>query len=148
MRESERTNEIGPGCSIEGCSGRHKARGWCDTHLQRFYRYGDPQAVLGVFPPPESLEIRVWRRVVKSDGCWTWLGTHTGPGYAQTTEGGRKIGVHRVVYELLIGPIPPGLELDHLCRNRACINPEHLEPVTHSENMRRAYQWKREAETA
>ena len=55
---------------------------------------------------------------------------------------------HRVYYERHVGPVPEGLELDHLCRNPGCVNPEHLEPVTHAENIRRGYQAKREREAA
>lgn len=56
-------------------------------------------------------------------------------GYACILVDGKKVSAHRVSYEAFIGPIPAGLDLDHLCRNRACINPYHLEPVTHRENV-------------
>ncbi len=71
------------------------------------------------------------------DGCWEWLGGRNSWGYGVSYENHRAQPAHRVVYERLVGPIPEGLELDHLCRNRACCNPGHLEPVTRQENLRR-----------
>lgn len=58
-------------------------------------------------------------------------------GYGQTWDGQKVLLAHRVAYELAVGPIPEGLHIDHLCRNRACVNPKHLEPVTCLENVRR-----------
>lgn len=66
--------------------------------------------------------------------CIIWAGPTDKDGYGKASEGRLA---HRVVYVREVGPIPPGLELDHLCRVRNCVNPEHLEPVTHAENMRR-----------
>lgn len=68
------------------------------------------------------------------DACWLWLGGHLQSGYAM----GSRTTAHREVYEKMRGPIPPGLEIDHLCRNRGCVNPSHLEAVTHQENIRRS----------
>lgn len=71
------------------------------------------------------------------DGCWLWIGSTAGHGYGEFYDGQRKVPAHRWAYEHFIGPIPDGLQLDHLCRVRPCVNPEHLEPVTQAENIRR-----------
>ena len=70
-------------------------------------------------------------------GCWEWTGAKTGHGYGKVLTYRRTRVAHRVLYELLIGPVPDRMELDHLCRNPGCVNPDHLEPVTHRENVMR-----------
>ena len=77
------------------------------------------------------------RRVVRGPTCWTWIGGHSRKGYGRCQVNRTHTGAHRVVYELLVGPIPRGHDLDHLCRNTGCVNPAHLEPVTPEENRRR-----------
>lgn len=71
--------------------------------------------------------------------CWTHTGYVMPNGYGQVRVAGKTMLVHRAAYEILVGPIPAGLDLDHLCRNRACYNPDHLEPVTRKENLRRGF---------
>lgn len=82
-----------------------------------------------------TLEKRFWAKVERSDdnSCWLWTG-YVLRGYGRF----ESTGAHRVAYELLVAPIPPGLHLDHLCRVTRCVNPSHLEPVTQAENNRRA----------
>ena len=81
-------------------------------------------------PPDESF----WPKVDKSGDCWIWQGAPNGSGYGTF----RKIGAHRWAYENLRGPIPQGLHIDHLCRNRLCVNPNHMDLVTQAENLYRS----------
>lgn len=80
---------------------------------------------------------RFWQKVIITKGCWNWTGADNGTGYGvfQWDDGQRY--VHRISYEMHHGKIPEGLELDHKCRVRNCVNPDHLEPVTRKENCRR-----------
>lgn len=79
--------------------------------------------------------------VVNDEGCWQWSRRLAYDGYGRVTirvgDARRTVSVHRTVYSLLVGPVPDGLQLDHLCRNRGCCNPAHLEPVTCRENLLR-----------
>lgn len=70
--------------------------------------------------------------------CWLWTGQLNNHGYGLFSYKNRKRAAHLVLWEHVVGPVPNGLELDHLCRVRHCVNPDHLEPVTHEENQRRA----------
>jgi len=88
---------------------------------------------------PESAESRFWRKVRKTDTCWLWLGAKARKtGYGRfTVNRKRRLCAHQFAYEINKGPIPAGLEVDHLYRNRLCVNPAHLEAVTHRENNNR-----------
>lgn len=85
-------------------------------------------------------EARFWPRVNRTpEGCWLWTAkAQTSNGYGQLRVNGRMVLVHRFAYELLVGPIPEGMQIDHLCRVRRCVNPDHLEPVTNLTNRQRS----------
>ena len=86
---------------------------------------------------PDPLTRLLARRTITDDGCWIISGANPKSGYAFLEVDSQRLRAHRFMYEVLVGPIPEGLSLDHLCRRRACANPEHLEPVTHAENVLR-----------
>lgn len=106
-------------------------------HYARYRRTGDPLKVKRT----GTLE-SFWKRVDKTGECWNWTGYVIKSGYGQIatrkrpTASGTRLA-HRVAYELEVGPIAEGMHLDHLCRNKICVNPEHLEPVYPEENVRR-----------
>jgi hypothetical protein len=88
---------------------------------------------------------QLWNKIVAGSvgypsaaECWTYS-KHASGGYSHAKYSGRRVSFHRFAYERLVGLIPAGLSLDHLCRNPPCFNPAHLEPVTHAENMRRGH---------
>lgn len=120
-----------PTCSLLGCDRRHNARGLCTTHYMRALRAGE------IRPLDRSPEARFWAKVQKTDTCWLWMACTGADGYGKFFLGGKRHRSHRVAYVTLVGPIPEGMQLDHLCRVRSCVNPDHLEPVTSAENTRR-----------
>lgn len=84
-------------------------------------------------PKKRGVQERFWEKVEKTDSCWIWKGGLMGGGYGKW----ENSNAHRFAYKTLVGDIPEGLQLDHLCRNRQCVNPKHLEPVTAKVNTLR-----------
>jgi hypothetical protein len=134
-------------CSVPECGREEQLRqGMCEMHYRRWRRNG-------VAGQPGSLRIigddlaRFWSHVTL-DGplpervewlgpCWLWTGAINDKGYGLTRVTRRTLRAHQWSFAMFVGPVPDGLELDHLCRNTACVRPSHLEPVTTSENVRR-----------
>jgi HNH endonuclease len=156
------TRTTGPGtvCSEDGCGEEVYARGLCRaTYYREASRRWREENVerareasreasrrrrgalerRGRVLQRQDLELRFFRKVQYDGetGCWLWQGALHSAGYGFLSVGGRNQLAHRVAYRLFVGPIPDGLELDHLCRVKHCVNPAHLEPVTTAENLRR-----------
>ena len=92
----------------------------------------------GIAPPRARNDDDRFSLYVEPTGfCWLWTGALDGKGYGRVSVGGKVVRAHRWAYEALVGPIPSGLHLDHLCRVKTCVNPDHLEPVTHRVNLER-----------
>ncbi len=84
-----------------------------------------------------SIEERFWPKVQKTESCWLWTGGLSDTGYGSISMNGKIDNAHRVAWKLMRGPIPAGMQLDHLCRVRHCVNPDHLEIVTRRTNILR-----------
>lgn len=125
-------------CSFPDCGKPLKTRGLCQPHYKQLWR---GEALRPLAPPrgSVSLQDRLWQKVEKTETCWLWTGSGNGHGYGQIGQGDRKFYVHRLAYEWLVGPIAEGMQVDHLCMVRRCVNPDHMEIVTPKVNANRGY---------
>lgn len=123
------------GCSIEDCDRTSKgSRGYCGMHYQRVLKYGDPNGGIAKY---DTWQEALRKRVHQEGDCIVWAGHRNQHGYGRVNVGGNRLRVvHHLAWELVHGPIPDGLEVDHVCFNRACINVDHLRTVTRSDNAR------------
>lgn len=118
-------------CNVHNCDSKHEARGYCQKHYCRIKRNGslDTQFVVG------DDEKRFWSYVDKSDTCWIWQGAVSKSGYGVIDINGKSLSVHRYSFELKNGYTPDkSMHIDHLCRNRLCVNTSHMEVVIPREN--------------
>jgi len=96
------------------------------------------RGVKGFIKSPATVRFLAKAGSPTQKGCWEWSGYVTQRGYGQIWDGEKNVSAHRFSYELYKGKIPDGKEIDHVCENTRCVNPDHLEAVTHSENISRA----------
>jgi hypothetical protein len=121
-------------CSL--CGKPVMARGWCSKHYSTWNRHGDP-----LWEP--TIYERYWSKVRVTEDCWEWTAGKSDTGYGvfaitRPDKGHTSVGAHQFSYWVCVGEVPGGWEIDHLCRNRGCVRPEHLEAVPHRVNMERS----------
>lgn len=107
------------------------------TNSRKGWIIGKPTRFARGHKLPRPLTERLAKHINKTEGCWLWTGWKNNKGYGMLTERGKHVLAHRMMWESINGPIPSGMELDHLCRNTLCVRPDHLEAVTHRENILR-----------
>lgn len=131
-------------CGIDECNSSHSAKGICNRHYLIILRAGGFNNTAQYLNKNETLKDRLCAGMVINDetGCWDWS-----KAISQTIPKIRYQGktqtAYRMSYEVFVGDIPKNMTIDHLCENRNCINPFHLEPVTFSENTRRYHENRR-----
>lgn len=126
-------------CSFDGCVNTQQARGLCGAH----WRQQNVGRSLTKLRNQESILERIMPQIEKTSYCWIWQGRVGGTGkYPQISLGGRQTMVHRIIFEELIRPLIAGETIDHLCRNRLCVNPKHLEAIPLRDNVKRMHAYR------
>lgn len=118
-------------CDFDGCDRPFSAKGYCASHYAQ-YRQGRELAPLKPYRVPKI--DRFMSKVEKTETCWVWHGTIGRGGYGYFALGRTAVLSHRWVYEYFVERIPTGMFIDHICFNRACVNPDHLRVVTMKQN--------------
>lgn len=145
MTETKSTTKPARLCEVDGCERKHRGHGFCTLHLCRFRKTGTTE-----LPRKNTREERFWLKVDRQGSvpeyrpdlgpCWLWTASLRAGRYGQfAARHGKILYAHRFSYELASGPIPDGLQIDHLCRVPRCVRPDHLEPVTNRENVLRGF---------
>lgn len=120
------------GCSVEECDRRLKSKEYCRMHWERMKRRGTTEKHDPRYP---TVEESLLTRVAWAGNCLEWTGARTTSGYGSLRVNRVVHYTHRLAWEIANGPIEAGRVIDHICRNRACLNLDHLRVVTHAENM-------------
>ena len=118
-------------CSVDSCDRKSRCRGYCDLHYQRYMKHGTTDIRTPHFRDPEDA---LAARTERKGECLVWTGALDDCGYGSMWAEGRKFRAHRWVWEQRNGPIPPDSQLDHACRNRACVEVSHLRLASISDN--------------
>lgn len=121
-------------CSFPPCGNPARGGALCHGHTTQRRRGRELTPLKFRAPRSWTLRQRLDHYTVKGDGCWSWAGTHHPYGYAMLTYDGRPRYAHRLWFEQIHGPVADGIDIDHMCHNPSCVNPGHLQAVTHKQN--------------
>lgn len=125
-----------PTCSIAGCSSPSRALRMCSMHYQRSRVESGKTKRVGRRPETvEETHQRFWSKVTKTGTCWWWDGSKERSDYGHFSMNSQDYIAHRIAYQFAVGSIPEGMQIDHTCHNRACVNPEHLRLATNKQNQ-------------